>query len=249
MLVRVEAIVIRSTDYGEGNKILTLFSREVGKISVMARGAKKVKSRHSAIAQLFTHGEFVCYKAGSSMGTLNSGEIWNAYPKLKEDIHKTAYAAYLMELTDRMLGENERNVPLFEQLKAALDAIDEEKDPQIVTNIYEIKMLAIAGYRPVLEECASCGAKDGKMALSVSLGGTLCGRCGHADRGAIGVTEGTLKLLKLFLHMDIRRLGRTEVKEATKQQLKQCIRQFMDAHIDIRWKSRSFLDQMDKYGI
>jgi DNA repair protein RecO (recombination protein O) len=248
MLVRVEGIVIRSIDYGEGDKILTLFSKEAGKISVMARGAKKLKSRHSAIAQLFTYGEFNCYKPGS-MGTLNAGEIWNSYHRLKEDIHKTAYASYLMELTDRMIGENERNAPLFEQLKAALDAMDEEKDPQIVTHIYEMKMLAIAGYMPELNECVSCGTREGTMALSVSLGGTVCSRCRHSDPGALAVSDGTLKLLRLFLHMDIRRLGKTEVKEATKNQLKQCIRQFLDAHVDVKWKSRNFIDQMDKYGI
>ncbi|MDF2718732.1 MAG: repair protein RecO [Paenibacillus sp.] len=248
MLVRVEGIVIRSIDYGEGDKILTLFSKEAGKISIMARGAKKLKSRHSAIAQLFTYGEFNCYKTGS-MGTLNNGEIWNAYHRLKEDIHKTAYAAYLMELTERMLGENERNAPLFEQLKAALDAMDEDKDLQIVTNIYEMKMLAIAGYMPELNECVSCGAQEGAMMLSVAMGGTVCSRCRHADPGALVVTEGTLKLLRLFLHMDIRRLGKTEVKDATKSQLKHCIRQLLDAHVDVKWKSRNFIDQMDKYGI
>lgn len=248
MIVRVEGIVIRSIDYGEGNKILTVFSKEAGKISMMARGAKKVKSRHAAIAQLFTYGEFICYKSGS-MGTLNNGEIWNAYNRLKDDIHKTAYAAYLMELTDRMLGENERNAPLFVQLKASLDAIDEDKDPQIVTNIYELKMLSIAGYMPVLGECVSCGSKEGTMTVSISLGGTVCARCRHTDPGSIAVSETALKLLRLFLHMDIRRLGKTEVKETTKKQLKLIIRQFLDAHVEIKWKSRSFLDQMDKYGI
>lgn len=248
MLVRVEGIVIRSIDYGEGNKILTLFTKEAGKMSMMARGAKKLKSRHAAIAQLFTYGEFTCYKSGS-MGTLNNGEIWNAYYRLKEDIHKTAYASYLMELTDRMMTENEPNGPLFEQLKAALDAMDEEKDPQIVAHIYEMKMLTIAGYMPELNECVSCGAEGEGMSLSVSLGGTVCSRCRSADHQAIAIAEGTLKLLRLFLHMDIRRLGKTEVKAATKSQLKHCIRQLLDAHIDIRLKSRSFLDQMDKYEL
>lgn len=248
MLVRVEGIVIRSIDYGEGNKILTIFSKEAGKMSVMARGAKKLKSRHTAIAQPFTYGEFVIYKAGQ-MGTLNSGEIENAYQGLREDIHKAAYASYLMELTERMLGDNERNAPLFNQLKAALDAIAEDKDPQIVVHIYELKILAIAGYMPELSRCVSCESTEGVMSLSISMGGTLCGRCRYNDPGALAVTEGTLKLLRLFLHMDIRRLGKTDVKSATKSQLKLCIRRFLDEHIDVKWKSRNFIDQMDKYGI
>ncbi|PYI51951.1 DNA repair protein RecO [Paenibacillus flagellatus] len=249
MLVRVEAIVIRSMDYGEGNKILTLFSKEAGKIGVMARGAKKLKSRHTAIAQPFTHGEFVLFRTGQQMGSLNAGEIWNAYHRLREDLNKAAYASYLMELTEKTVGDNEPNASLFEQLKGSLDAMDEGKDPQIVLHIYEMKMLAIAGYRPVLDECVSCGAKDGPMWLSVSMGGTVCGRCRSADVSAIPLPEGTLKLLRLFLGMDVRRLGRTEVKESTKSQLKQCIRQLLDAHLDVKWKARHFLDQMEKYGL
>lgn len=250
MLIRVEGIVIRSIDYGEGNKILTLYSREAGKISVMARGAKKAKSRHTAISQLFTHGEFVCFRSGTSMGTLNSGEILNSYHRLREDLHKTAHAAYLMELTDRMTGDHERHSPLFNQLKAALDALDEDKDPQIVTHIYELKTLSVAGYMPQLEACLSCGATEGQMALSLHHGGIVCGRCRQsADPAALGLSDGLLKLLRLLQQIDLRRLGRIEIKLETKQRLKQCVRQFLDAHVDVKWKSRQFLDQMEKYGL
>ncbi|GAA3403813.1 DNA repair protein RecO [Paenibacillus hodogayensis] len=249
MLIRFEGIVIRTFDYGEGDKICSVFSKELGKISMMARGAKKLKSRHAAVAQLFTHGEFTCFKAGS-MGTLNNGELLNPFTGIKEDIHKTAYASYLMELTDKTVGENEPNGPLFEQLKAALTAIDEGKDPKIVVNIYEMLMLSLAGYMPMLNECVSCGAKpESGWALSVSLGGTVCAACRHLDPAAIVLSDGTLKLMRLFLHMDIRRLGRIEVKEATKKQLDQCIRRFLDAHVDVKWKARGFIDQMEKYGL
>lgn len=248
MLVRVEGIVIRSMDYGEGNQILTIFSKESGKVSVMARGAKKMKSRYTALAQPFTYGEFVFYKSGQ-MGTLSSGEVWNAYRTFREDIHKGAYAAYLMELTDRMLGENDRNPDLFEQLRAAMDAIEGDKDAQIVIHLYEMKMLAIAGYMPELNECVCCGAREGLSSVSASRGGTVCGRCRTADPSFMSVSEAALKLLRLFLMLDLRRLGKTEVKPETKKELKALMRANMDAHVDIRWKARSFLDQMDKYGI
>jgi DNA repair protein RecO (recombination protein O) len=248
MLVRVEAIVIRSIDYGEGNKILTLFAKEAGKVSVMARGAKKLKSRHTAISQPFTYGEFVFFKSGQ-MGTLSSGEIWNGYRRLREDIRKAAYASYLMEMTERTLEDNERKPQLFEQLKASLDALDEDKDPQIIVHLYEMKILDMSGYRPELGACVSCGTREGRMSLSAQLGGTVCSRCRSADPSALEVPESAIKLLRLFLDMDIRRLGTTQLKPETKSLLKECIRRLLDAHIDVRWKSRSFIDKMEKYGI
>jgi DNA repair protein RecO (recombination protein O) len=154
-----------------------------------------------------------------------------------------------MELTERIVDDNEPNVMLFEQLKASLDAMDEEKDPQIIAHLYEMKILSIAGYQPQLDACVSCGAQEGPMSLHVGLGGIVCNRCRAQDGQSIALAESTLKLLRLFVHMDIRRLGKTEVKPATKNQLKQCIRQLIDAHIDVKWKSRNFLDQMEKYDL
>lgn len=248
MLYRVEGIVIRSFDYGEGNKIITILTKEYGKMSVMVRGAKKLKSRHSAITLLFTYGEFVFFKTGS-MGTLSNGEIIKSYQPLREDIHKAAYAAYLSELTERLLGEQDRPAWVFDQLLAALEAIEGDKDLQIVTHIYEMLMLGFAGYSPDLSQCVSCGSVNGDMALSSSMGGLLCPRCRHLDASCIPLTESVLKKLRLFARMDIGRLGKIEVSDATRALLKRSIRQLYDTHVDIRWKSRSFLDQMDKYGI
>ncbi|MDF2668619.1 MAG: repair protein RecO [Paenibacillus sp.] len=248
MLYRVEGIVIRSFPYGEGHIILTLLTKEYGKMSVMVRGAKKAKSRNSAITQLFTYGEFVFFKSGS-MGTLSNGEIIKAFQKLREDIHKSAYGAYMMELTDRLLGDQDRVGWIYDQLLAALNAMDDDKDVLIVSHIYEMKMLSLAGYMPDLEQCVSCGTVNGEMALSASLGGILCTQCRYKDTASLPITASVLKLLRLFQRIDINRLGSIEVTDATRAQLKLGIRLFYDAHVDVKWKSRSFIDQMDKYGI
>lgn len=249
MLRSLQGIVLRSTDYGEGDKIISLFTPELGKVSLMARGAKKVKSRHAAVTQLFTYGDFVFFKAGSQMGSLSNGEIIEAHHALREDLHKSAYAAYLAEMTDRMLGDEEGSAFLFEQLKAGLAAIEADKDMQIVVHLYEMKMFELAGYLPVTNCCVSCGAESELYFFSPMLGGCLCSRCRFKDTTAIAIGEGALKLLKLFPRMDMRRLGAVQVKEETKTQLKQCMRAYMDTHVGIKWKSRSFIEQMENYEI
>ncbi len=140
MLYRVEGIVIRSMDYGEGNKIITLCTESGGKTGVLVRGAKKPKSRHAALTQPFTYGEFVFFR-NTGLGTLNAGEIIQSHHTLREDITKAAYASYACELLDRVLHDEETGTFWFKQLKACLEALESGKDPLIVMSIYEFKIL------------------------------------------------------------------------------------------------------------
>lgn len=245
MLYRVEGIVIRSMDYGEGNKIVTLLTNTNGKVGVLIRGAKKVKSKHGALAQPFTYGEFVYFRS-SGLGTLNHGEIIESHHVLREQLDKTAYAAYIVELTDRTLQEDEAGNFHFEQLKACLSSLAEGKDLQIVTHLYEMRILDMAGYAPELEQCVHCGNVIGTFRLSPHAGGILCGRCEGKDPFGVPLSEGAYKLMRLFRKLDMRRLGQIQVRPETKAELKTCMRKLMDTHIGLQLKSRNFLDQLDK---
>ncbi|MUG64610.1 MULTISPECIES: DNA repair protein RecO [Paenibacillus] len=251
MLYRAEGIVIRSMDYGEGNKIITLCTEKWGKVGVLVRGAKKVKSRHAALTQLFTYGEYVFFRNGTGLGTLNAGEIIESHHSLREDLIKAAYASYACELLDRVLQDEETGAFWFHQLKACLMSLEEGKDPQVISNLYEMKILQTAGYGPELEVCVSCGQSrpDEDMLLSPHLGGVLCRHCKHLDPPAMNISVRTLGLLRLFARLDLRRLGNVDVKDSTKTELKQAMRALMDAQLGLRLKSRNFLDQLDKYNI
>jgi DNA repair protein RecO (recombination protein O) len=249
MLHRIEGIVIRSMDYGESNKIITLFTRDVGKVGVMVRGAKKMNSKHSAITQLFTYGEFVFFKTGTHMGTLNHADILSSHHRLRADLMLTAYSAYMAEMVDRILTDNEPNPYIYEQLRAALDGIEEGKDAQMITHLFEMKMLIQAGYAPNFDQCSSCGTDTNYPRLNIQLGGLVCEHCVSHDPQIITITEGLLKLLRLLARVDLNRLGKVEVKPETKLLLKQVMRAFLDTHIGIQWRSQHVMDQMEKYGV
>ncbi len=247
MLVKWEGIVIRSVDYGESSKVLTVFTREHGKIGIMARGAKKPKSRLAAVSQLFTYGYYLCKKGpGTGMPDLSQGEIGDSFADLRQDLMKTAYAAYIVELLDRLTSEHEPNPYLFQLLRLTLSYIDEGKDPEILCRIFESKMLIVAGIKPQLNACANCGEVREPYAFSVAHGGLLCPVCLSHDPHPIAMTPAVWKLLRLFQLFDLERLGEIEVKDATRNQLKHVLRRFMEEHLDIRLKSRNFLDQVEK---
>ncbi|MGN7414219.1 DNA repair protein RecO [Paenibacillus sp. SAF-068] len=250
MLYRVEGIVIRSMDYGEGNKIITLCTESGGKVGVLVRGAKKPKSRHAALVQPFTYGQYVYFR-NTGLGTLNAGEIVESYHELREDLIKASYASYACELLDRVLQDEETGTFWFKQLKACLQALKEEKDPVVITSLYEMKILQAAGYGPQLDECISCNQErpDEQLFVSPRLGGVLCRACKHFDPPAMSVSPKALKLLRVFAQLDLQRLGNISVSESTRDEIKKLMRAFMDHQLGLNLKSRSFLDQMEKYGI
>ncbi|WP_400164070.1 DNA repair protein RecO [Brevibacillus sp. TJ4] len=247
MLVKWEGIVIRGVDYGESSKVVTLFTRELGKLAIMARGAKKAKSRIAAVSQLFTHGYYLCKAGpGSGMPDLSQGDVVNSYKAMRLDLSATAYAAYMAELLDRLTHEREANPYLFQLLVHMLQYLNEGRDAEILCRIFETKMLQVAGISPQLSGCVMCGEQREPYVFSIGQGGLLCPACVASDPYAIAITPSTWKMLRLFQVFDVERLGEIEVKQATRTQLKHVLRSYMDEHLDLRLKSRSFLEQLER---
>lgn len=244
MLTKVEGIVIRSTDYGEGNKIVTLYTRQAGKMSLMVRGARKTKSRFTVAAQLFTYGEYTMFGSGN-MPSLRSVEVIRANTSLQTDLLKMSYASYIIELLSKVVEERDPNPFLFECLQQTLEYIMEDRDAEIITRIFEAKMLIVAGSSPHMDDCVICGQEQEPFFFSTREGGLLDERCRFRDERAMSISPSATKLLRLFQVMDLKRLGSIEVKTVTRQQLRTVLRAFIDEHLGLTLKSRDFLDQLE----
>lgn len=248
MIGKAEGIVVRTTDYGEANKILTVYTREAGKISIMARGAKKSKSRFTAVSQLFTYGYFL-YRAGSGMGSLQQGDLIHSFRAVREDLTKTAYAVYLTELLDRLTEDKEPNNYLFEMMLHALKWMEEGKDPDIIARLFEMKMLYVAGCRPQFDVCMSCGVSDAPFFVSIREGGFICQSCQRGDPSLMAVGPGTVRILRLLQHINMPQLGNINVKQETKEQLRRVLYAFLEDYTGLYLKSRRFLDQLEQMGL
>lgn len=245
MLQKCEGIVIRTSHYGESNKIVTLYTREWGKVGVMAQGAKKPNSRLAAVTQPFTYGQFIVRK-GSGLGTLQQGDILSSMRGIKEDIFLTAYASYIIDLTDKCTEEKKPNPFLFELLYQTLNYMNEGFDPEILMNIYEMKMLNSLGMYPILDQCSICKNTEGEFSFSIREGGFLCHRCLEKDPYHYKISQATVKLLRLFYYLDIGRLGNISVKDSTKSELKKVITAYYDEYSGLNLKTKKFLKQMDQ---
>jgi DNA repair protein RecO (recombination protein O) len=243
---RCEGIIIRTTDYGETNKIITIYTREWGKIGVMAKGAKKPNSRLSSITQLFTYGYFLIQK-GKGLGNLQQGEIINSMRSIGEDIFLTAYASYIVELTDKCTEEKKPNPFHFELLFQTLHYLNEGNDPDILMNIYEMKMLNVLGLYPILNQCSVCASTDGHFSFSIREGGFLCHRCLDKDPYHLKISPATVKLLRLFYYFDLSRLGTISVRNETKEELKKVISAYYEEYSGLHLKTKKFLNAMEEF--
>lgn len=243
-----EGIVIKTINYGETNKIITLFTKEHGKIGLMARGAKKTRSQLAAASQLFFYGQFL-YQKGKGLGVLYQGESIEPFRQLKTDIEKMAYSAYIVEMVDKLTEQENRSPLLFGFLLQILTDIDQGIDPEILTILFDVKMMSLAGIEAEFDCCVNCGNKEGPFAFSVSGGGYLCKRCLGHDPRAMQMSSSSARLLRLFKHIDLKQLGKIDLKKETVKEMKHILSVYYDQYSGLRLKSKRFLDQMDSFEL
>lgn len=245
MLEKVEGIIIRTQDYGETHVIATMMTDKLGKIGVIARGAKKPKSRMSAIAQMFIHGQYLV-RTGKGLGVLEQGEIIDSHRRIREDIFLTAYASYIAELTNILLDEKRPNYYVYQQFLATLEGFIGKKDPVVLSIIYELKLYRIAGFAPTLDLCQNCQELNRLEAFSIKEAGVLCYKCLSVDPNHIRLTQTQIKLLQLFLEVGVDQVANISVKDENKLMITKILEQYYDSYGGFRLKSRKFLKQLDQ---
>lgn len=197
---RVEAIVIRHANWGEADRVVTLFTRERGKVRALAKGARKIKSRKAGHLEPFTR-VTLQLAAAHDFPIITQAETIEAYLTLREDLVKTGYAAYCLELIDRFTYEEEIEASaIFGVLADTLKRIEADPEAWVAVRFYEMRLLDFLGFRPHLFECANCSDKIEPIDqfFSPAMGGVICPRCGSGLPGLWSLDVETLKYLRHF---------------------------------------------------
>lgn len=240
-------MIIKTQDYGESNKLITIFSKNIGKFKAIARGAKKPKSRMAAVTQPFIYGHFLIYIT-KGLGNVQSGDILDSFRKIREDIVKTAYAAYVVELTDKLLEEKNQELYIYDQFYRTMEWIHDKDEFDIPIMMYEFKLFQKAGFAPVLDRCVHCGDLKNLIAFSINEGGMLCTKCKHYDSHANLLPSVLIRLLGLFLNVGIERIGSISIKPENIKLLRQIIDAYYDQYGGYFLKSRKFLTNLDLFA-
>jgi len=197
---RASTVVMRHSDWGEADRLLTLYTREQGKVRALAKGVRKMTSRKGGHLEPFTYVTLQLAK-GRDLLIVTQAETVNAFLPLHEDLVKTGYAAYVVELLDRLTYEDDGGNPtLFKLLVETLDRIEKDSDAWLSVRYYEMRLLDFMGFRPQLFECTNCGREilPEDQFFSFNSGGVVCPRCGVGLPNLISISIEALKYMRHF---------------------------------------------------
>jgi DNA repair protein RecO (recombination protein O) len=200
---RTEAVVLRHQNWGEADRILTLYSQELGKVRALAKGVRKMRSRKAGHLEPFTRASLLLAQ-GRDLLLITQAEASDLYLPLREDLMRIGYAAYVVELLDRFTFEEGENPGLFRLLVNTLKRLSEEVNPAFCVRYYEVRLMDLVGFRPHLFHCARCGeeiqAQD--QYFSAEQGGVLCPGCGQKTPGVRPISMLALRLLRHMQRSD-----------------------------------------------
>src|SRR3712207_4600955 len=146
-LYRTEAVVLRRMDYGEADRILTLYTPHYGKLRVISKGVRKLTSRLAGHLELFVRTNLML-ATGRTFDVVTGAQIVEPYRALHDDLGRVSYAYYVAELLDKLTVDDEENRPAYDLLVATLRALDESTAPDLITRYFELHLLGFMGYRP-----------------------------------------------------------------------------------------------------
>lgn len=244
-LYKVKAIVLKSREMREADRILTIFSREQGKLRVVAHGVNKPASRKRGSVQPFCYTDFLLHR-GREIDSVSQCQVLEMFSQLREDLTRLTYASYLAELVDSLTGEGESNQAVFALLLTCFARLAETGgDPELVARSFEARLAVLLGYGPRLDVCVNCQSiVKGQVAFSSSLGGLICQGCRTACSDAVLINRGALESLKLLLDREPSIALRLRPSQEMRRQLRQVLQHYLQYHMERNSKSMKFLDQV-----
>lgn len=241
---KVTGIVLSDTNYSESSKILNVLTKEHGKIGIISKGCRNLKSSLRSVSSKLTYGYFNIYYKKEGLNVLISVDIINDFSNIKQDLFKIGYATFLSDLTNQVLKETSSN-EIFDLFINGLIKINDDFDPMIITNIIELKYLNYLGVMPILDCCSVCGSNKKIVTISSFAGGYLCVNC---YKNEYIVDEKTVKLLRMFSYVDISKIKELNILPKNKNEINRFLENYYDRYTGIYLKSKDFLTQLrEKY--
>lgn len=243
--LRAEVVVLRHSDWGEADRLLVFFSREAGKLRVVAKGIRKLRSRKAGHLEPFTHVK-VLLARGRDFWIVTQAETVNAYLPIRDDLVRTAYAATVIELLDRFTYDEGENRALFQLLVDTLERISTLPDPFPAVRYYEIRLLDLMGFRPELNHCLRCEneIKAEDQFFDALHGGVLCPRCGPGVATARPVSMNTLKFLRHYQRSTFREASRVQIPQSLRHEMENLLNYYLTYLLERRLNSPDFLYQV-----
>ncbi|MEG2658461.1 MAG: DNA repair protein RecO [Clostridiales bacterium] len=226
-----DAIIIKAMNYGESTRIFTLFSREYGKLSAIAKGVKRPKSTMKGHLQLGNRCNLMLYQ-GKSMDTISQAVALETYPQIRSNPQAYLYVSYFMELLNIALPEKESNSAVFDLTHQVFSKID-NKNTESMARYFEINLMTLIGYEVDFKRCSNCGEPLKEGYLSSRFPGPICKDCG----GGVFISPQAIYGLDYYNKTPIEQLNRLKLNEETEKIMAKVMQELVAYHLERRIKS------------
>jgi DNA repair protein RecO (recombination protein O) len=235
MLYREVGVVLRTMRLGEADKIVMIVTEGRGKVRAVAKGVRKTKSRFGGRLEPLSHVSLQLYE-GRSLDTITQVETIDHFRGIREDLDRLSRATQLLEVIDAIVQEGEEDPRLYQMLLGALRTLEASDSPLVVPAFFW-KLLAHVGFRPILDECATCGSTDDLVAFDLTEGGSLCRDHARGTR----VTPDGFALLRRILGGDLVAVLAEPPTQAG-YEVEHLATRAIEHHLERRMKSVGILD-------
>jgi DNA repair protein RecO (recombination protein O) len=244
---RTQAIVLGHIEYGEADRILKLFTFQKGKITAIAKGVRKIRSRKAGHLEPFTRVTLFLAK-GRNMDIVTQAETVDGYIGLREDLQRVAYASYVVEVLDRFTYEEGQNVAIFRLLANTLSRLETHSQPATVVHYYEVRLLDLVGFRPQLFECVDCGKpiQEEDQYFSPLVGGVVCPKCGRGRTEAWPVQKDVLRYFRHLQRSKWEQINSVVIPEGVETGLSELIERYFTYILERKLNSPDFLREVRK---
>jgi len=241
MYINTTGIVLRETAYKESSKILTVLTGGEGKLTVTAHGAVRRNSKLAAVTQLLAFSEMTLYSRRDRW-TLTEARSVEQFIGLRDDISLLALGAYFAELTEAVADEDSPSPELLPLCLNSLFALSEKiKTPEHVKPAFELRLMAAAGFRPLLDRCGACGREYPDTAFFDLSGGTIrCGDCGPASADRIQLSKGATSAARYIIGCESKKLFSFTLGKAALKELSAATEGYLLAHLDRRFRTLDY---------
>jgi len=247
MLIKQKGIIIKTVDYGESDKIITILNEFGAKVPLMVRKAKKSKSGLQANTQLFVYGLFI-YSKWKGMGTLSSVDVIDQHYHLRLDIYESSFASLCAETIDRSLEANEVSQYSYELLHFVLDKIKNGISAQLMSVVVLLKCMTRFGFNAIFDKCVITDDNDQSKLIGYSFkfDGAISQNVSYQDPHALILSNKTLYLLDILQKLPISQMSSLSIHAEIVDEMSQLVILLYKEYAGMYFKSQKLINQLHR---
>jgi DNA repair protein RecO (recombination protein O) len=229
---KTSAIVLKLRDLSEKDRIVTFLSPTLGRFDAVVKGAKKITGKSMGKIEPLNYVQMLLAK-GKNLDIVTQTHLISGFPYIRQDLARTTSSIYMLDMILRNIAEDDKEIRVFKLLKNCLYLIENGVYPSLVNRAFDMKLITLLGYQPVLEKCALCRTEGDYKLVNYEHGGTVCKKCSLSDNDShsMVISSEALSLLKILKTSDVSRILKIKVPGQVLRELQILLNKYVSYNI------------------